>query len=178
MERTLIYLKDICDQLREAISLPDGFNVAALIDEKDPHLVQGWCVVRINPDGSTQPADDVRYKTIDELMRRDGNKMTPHDIAEAEALSNHYASKATPRRRKKNARTQFEIISIFKRILDKEYKWCVKNLPLKDESGLVYNATEIYVITSSQKILDKLNKHFGSAFDISDMQGSRVFYIR
>lgn len=71
MGPSLIYLQFICDQLKEALGLADDMNVSALIDvETDPHFVQGWCIVKVQEDGSMQPIDDKRYKTIAELLKQ------------------------------------------------------------------------------------------------------------
>jgi hypothetical protein len=69
MGPTLIYLVQVCDQLKEALGLADDLNVSALIDgEIDPRRVQGWCIVRLQDDGRMQPIDDKRYKTIAEML--------------------------------------------------------------------------------------------------------------
>lgn len=175
MNKTLIYLQQICDQLKELLGLGDGFNVAALIDKSDPHSIQGWCIVKLQPDGSMQPVDDKRYKTIRELVHQ-GLVAVVKGEQIAKAISD-YSPKEPSKRRRKNDRVQFELISLNKRLLDDEYQWCLDNLPLKDERGLSYQATEIYITTSSQRIIDKVNKHFGSTFSFKYWQDSRVFYI-
>ena len=63
-----VELETICNQLAEAIGLPCGTNVAALIDEKNGDELKGWCVVRVHPDGQTSPINSERYATIKELM--------------------------------------------------------------------------------------------------------------
>ena len=69
MNGTLIYLKTICDQLKEVLGLCDGLNVCAMIDDKeDPHKVLGWCIVRLLPDGHIRPIDSKRYHTIREMI--------------------------------------------------------------------------------------------------------------
>jgi len=83
----------------------------------------------------------------------------------------------TPKRRCKNDVVQFEVKSMFGKTLKSEYDWCVANLPLKEERGLVYQVTEFYIITCSQRIIDKVNRHFGSSFSFKNWQESRIFYI-
>lgn len=85
--------------------------------------------------------------------------------------------KLTPKRRCKNDVVQFEVRSMYGKELKSEYDWCVANLPLKEERGLVYQVTEFYIITRSQRIIDKVNLHFGSSFSLKNWQGSRIFYI-
>lgn len=72
---------------------------------------------------------------------------------------------------------QFEVRSVYSKNLKSEYDWCVANLPLKEEHGLVYQVTEFYIITRSQSIIDKVNQHFGSSFSFKNWQESRIFYI-
>ena len=47
----LIALKQICDQLKEAIGLDDEHNVAALIDEDCDTEVKGWTIVSVSNSG-------------------------------------------------------------------------------------------------------------------------------
>lgn len=75
----------------------------------------------------------------------------------------------------KNPRTQFEIRST--RNLINEFQWCVDNLPLKADQGLVYQFNEIYIITSSGKIIHNVNKHFGSSFNFGNDLTDRIFYL-
>lgn len=81
------------------------------------------------------------------------------------------------KKKEKNPRTQFEIKSITQRNLFDEYQWCVNNLPLKEDRGLSYCVSEIFIITSSQAIIDKVNKHFGSSFDFKNNWNSRTFFL-
>lgn len=75
----------------------------------------------------------------------------------------------------KNPRTQFEIRS--KRDLINEFRWCIDNLPLKEDRGIVYQFNEIYFITSSEKIIHNVNKHFGSSFIFGKDLNDRIFYL-
>lgn len=85
--------------------------------------------------------------------------------------------KLTAKRRCKNDLVQFEVRSMYGKELKSEYDWCVANLPLKEERGLVYQVEELYIITRSQRIIDKVNQHFGSSFSFKNWQESRIFYI-
>lgn len=77
----------------------------------------------------------------------------------------------------KNPKTHFELKTLSKRTLNNEYQWCLDNLPLKEDRGIIYQVDEIYIITSSQKILDKVNKHFGSEFKFDNNSSSRYYFI-
>ena len=85
--------------------------------------------------------------------------------------------KLTPKRRYKNDPVQFELKSMKGRVLHAEYDWCVKNLPLKEEHGLIYQVSEIYITTRSQRVIDKVNRHFGSSFGFKLWQETRVFFL-
>ena len=78
----------------------------------------------------------------------------------------------------RNPRCQFEIHSLFdKKRIEDAYLWCLENLPLKDDRGIIYWVDELFIITSSQKVIDKVNAHFGSYFSFEDFWENRVFYI-
>lgn len=79
----------------------------------------------------------------------------------------------------KNPRTQFELFTLDcnTSIIQNGYDWCLKNLPLKDEGGIKYRVDQLYITTSSQKILDKVNQHFGSNFSFNAPLGGYRFYI-
>lgn len=85
--------------------------------------------------------------------------------------------KPAPKHRCKNDVVQFEVMSVLGKNLKSEYDWCVANLPLKEEHGLVFQVTEFYIITRSQRVIDKVNRHFGSSFSFKNWHESRVFYI-
>ena len=81
---------------------------------------------------------------------------------------------------KKNHRTTFEFIAISdSRKIENAYWWCRNNLPLTDGVGIRYEGNELFIITSSQKIIDKINKHFGSKFCFRDADnwGTTAWYI-
>ena len=80
----------------------------------------------------------------------------------------------------KNPRCQFELKTLRnKEAIREAYDWCVENLPLKEDKGLQYWVNEMFIITSSQKIIDKVNEHFGSKFTFKDEEfwSTRVYYL-
>lgn len=82
-----------------------------------------------------------------------------------------------PRKRRANHRTQFELKTISCKDLIKEaYEWCKHNLPLKDERGIIYQVDELFIITSSQSVIDKVNNHFGSNFGFG-VKGETIFFL-
>lgn len=82
-----------------------------------------------------------------------------------------------PRKRRANHRTQFELKTISRKDLIKEaYEWCKHNLPLKDERGIIYKVDELFIITSSQSVIDKVNNHFGSNFGFG-VKGETIFFL-
>ena len=62
-----VELKQIIDQLTEAIGLDDKYKVSALIDDTNDTIV-GWTIVRVYEDGTIKPLDNLRYKSIKELI--------------------------------------------------------------------------------------------------------------
>lgn len=90
-------------------------------------------------------------------------------------------TKAQPkkRQRKKSHRTQFELKGFFRNSseeMEKAYEWCLKNLPLKEEHSIIWQVNEVFIITSSQAVIDKVNKHFGSEFSFG-IHGERIWYL-
>ncbi len=80
----------------------------------------------------------------------------------------------------RNTRTTFELITLTgSKKIEEAHKWCLNNLPLTDRAGIKYEVNELFIITSSQKIIDKINKHFGSQFCFRDADnwGTTVWYI-
>lgn len=98
-------------------------------------------------------------------------------VREIVASAPKTATQPAPKRRCKNDVVQFEMKSVYGKNLKSEYDWCVENLPLKEERGLVYQVTEFYIITRSQRIIDQVNRHFGSSFSFKNWQESQIFYI-
>ncbi len=64
----------------------------------------------------------------------------------------------------KNPRTQFEFHSWSRKNMSDVYDWLLTNTKLKADTGVIYQVDEVYFITSCQKVLDKVNEHFGSSF--------------
>lgn len=82
-----------------------------------------------------------------------------------------------PRKFRANDMTQFELKTISRKDLIKEaYEWCKHNLPLKDERGIIYKVDELFIITSSQSVIDKVNNHFGSNFGFG-VKGETIFFL-
>ena len=82
-----------------------------------------------------------------------------------------------PRKCRVNPKTQFELKTISRKDLIKEaYEWCKHNLPLKDERGIIYQVDELFIITSSQSVIDKVNNHFGSNFGFG-VKGETIFFL-
>ena len=82
-----------------------------------------------------------------------------------------------PRKRRANSKTQFELKTISRNELIKEaYEWCKQNLPLKDERGIIYQVDELFIITSSQSVINKVNNHFGSNFGFG-LKGETIFFL-
>ena len=63
-----VELKEIINQLTEAVNLQDGFKVSALIDDTTSKIV-GWTIVEIADDGTISMVDkDMKFNTIKELF--------------------------------------------------------------------------------------------------------------
>ena len=60
-----VELKDITDQLTEAVNIKKGQKVAALIDDGK---IVGWIIVSVNDDGTIKPINDTVYKNMRELF--------------------------------------------------------------------------------------------------------------
>lgn len=82
----------------------------------------------------------------------------------------------------KNPKSQFEYHSDMfnKHIIKEAYQWCLDNLPLKSDRGIIFNVDKLFIITSSQKIVDKLNKNFGSSFTFNnkDFWNNRTYFLK
>lgn len=80
----------------------------------------------------------------------------------------------------RNPRTTFELKSLTdSKKIEEAHQWCLNNLPLVDGTGIRYEGNELFIITSSQKIIDKINKHFGSQFCFRSPKGwgIKTYYI-
>ena len=63
-----VELKEIINQLTEAVNLQEGFKVSALIDDTTSKIV-GWTIVEIADDGTISMVDkDMKFNTIKELF--------------------------------------------------------------------------------------------------------------
>ena len=63
-----VELKEIINQLTEAVNLQDGFKVSALIDDTTSKIV-GWTIVEVADDGTiSMVGKDMKFNTIKELF--------------------------------------------------------------------------------------------------------------
>lgn len=63
-----VELKEIINQLTEAINLQDGFKVSALVDDNTNQIV-GWTIVEVTDDGTISMVDEsMKFNTIKELF--------------------------------------------------------------------------------------------------------------
>lgn len=60
-----VELKEIVNQLSEALQLNDGIKVSAIIDGND---IVGWTIVTVFDDGTIKPINDKVYKNLKELI--------------------------------------------------------------------------------------------------------------
>ena len=60
-----VELKEIINQLSEAIQLKDGTKVSAVIDGNS---IVGWTIVTVFDDGTIKPINDKVYKNLKELL--------------------------------------------------------------------------------------------------------------
>ena len=60
-----VELKEIVNQLSEALQLNDGTKVSAIIDGND---IVGWTIVTVFDDGTIKPINDKVYKNLKELI--------------------------------------------------------------------------------------------------------------
>lgn len=64
-----VELKEIINQLTEAVNLDEGFKVSALIDDTTSKIV-GWTIVEVADDGTISMVDkDMKFNTIKELLQ-------------------------------------------------------------------------------------------------------------
>ena len=125
----------------------------------------------------TLVGDDQNPEPLIEVLMEMAAWQRRQVVREIVASAPKTATQPAPKRRPKNDVVQFEVRSVYGKNIKAEYDWCVSNLPLKEERGLVYQVTEFYIITRSQRIIDKVNQHFGSSFGFKNWQESRIFYI-
>lgn len=60
-----VELKQIIDELTDAINLPKGQKVSALIDVDK---IVSWTIVEVHEDGTINPISDKRFNNIKELI--------------------------------------------------------------------------------------------------------------
>lgn len=63
-----IELKEIVDQLTEAIELKPGYKVSALIDTENSDKLCGWMIVQESEDGTITPVDGTKFNNLKELL--------------------------------------------------------------------------------------------------------------
>ena len=105
---------------------------------------------------------------------------TLHDFLRpmfVEPKTEHTARTQKPKRRRAAVQFELKAYEQEKRISE-AYDWCRANLPLKPERGLMFWPDEIHIITASQRILDKVNAHFGTAFNMEHAWETRVQYLK
>ena len=62
-----VELKEIIDQLTDAICLNEGYKVSACVDEETNRIV-GWIVVKVSDDGTITPMFGEKFNTLNELF--------------------------------------------------------------------------------------------------------------
>ena len=62
-----VELKQIIDELTDAINLPKGQKVSALVDT-DIDKIMGWTIVEVHEDGSINPISNKKFDSIKELI--------------------------------------------------------------------------------------------------------------
>lgn len=63
-----IELKEIVDELTEAIELKPGYKVSALIDTYNNDKICGWMIVQVSEDGTITPVDGTKFNNLKELL--------------------------------------------------------------------------------------------------------------
>ena len=62
-----VELKEIINQLSEAIDLAKDYKVSALIDDEHDNKIVGWTVVKVFEDGTIKPVNK-NFKDLKELI--------------------------------------------------------------------------------------------------------------
>lgn len=65
LETMKVELKQIIDELTDAINLPNGQKVSALVDNEK---IVGWTIVNVHEDGTIVPISDKNFNNIKELI--------------------------------------------------------------------------------------------------------------
>ena len=60
-----VELKQIIDELTDAVNLPKGQKVSAIIDTDK---IVGWTIVEVHEDGSIKPISDKKFNNLKELI--------------------------------------------------------------------------------------------------------------
>ncbi len=60
-----VELKQIIDELTDAINLPKGQKVSAIIDTDK---IVGWTIVEVHEDGTIKPISDKKFNNLKELI--------------------------------------------------------------------------------------------------------------
>ena len=63
-----VELKEIIEQLSEAINLTEGYKVSALIDDEQDNKIVGWTVVKVFDDGTIKPVNK-NFDNLKELIK-------------------------------------------------------------------------------------------------------------
>ena len=63
-----VELKEIIEQLSEAINLTEGYKVSALIDDEHDNKIVGWTVVKVFDDGTIKPVNK-NFDNLKELIK-------------------------------------------------------------------------------------------------------------
>lgn len=65
-----VELKQIIDQLSEALGVRKGFKISAIIDD-DNETIIGWTIVKVSEDGTIEMVHkDLKYANLKELIQR------------------------------------------------------------------------------------------------------------
>lgn len=62
-----VELKEIVNQLSEAIGLSQYYKVSALVDEENDNKIVGWTIVQVYADGKIEPIGE-KVKSLKELI--------------------------------------------------------------------------------------------------------------
>lgn len=62
-----VELKQIIDELTDAINLPKGQKVSAIIDTDK---IVGWTIVEVHEDGSIKPISDKKFNNLKGLISK------------------------------------------------------------------------------------------------------------
>lgn len=60
-----IELKQVIDQLTDALNLDENQKVAALVDNEE---IVGWTIVNVAEDGTITPVDGNKFTTLKDLL--------------------------------------------------------------------------------------------------------------